>query len=284
MSLALIEAVAVRSLDYPYRVWGFGEGMALSGVIRAGELLGQHKWIDAVAELVAPSLHAAPGPTDHLIPVEVLVELKRLRPELDIEPAVQRFVAAVGDEVHRPDLRGLESMVWVDCMHTDIPGLLLAGQTQAAQRVVDRACAHLQDASGLFSHGYDAATGRANGVHWGRGQGWALHGLLAAGSPHAHPLVKALQRTEQGSGRWRTIVDEPEAPFENSVSAFVAACLGGTGLGSRALRAALDAMDGDGGLPVSSATPVGSYLDRDTGVFPWGQGPLLLALLAGEGR
>ncbi|HEX6685077.1 MAG TPA: hypothetical protein VF062_19965 [Candidatus Limnocylindrales bacterium] len=283
MSLTLIEAVALRALEYPYRVWGFGEGMALSGLLGAGELLEQHKWIDAVAEIVEPSLRAEQGPTDHLIPVEVLVELKRLRPALDIEPAVRRFVRAVEDEVHRPDLPGLNTMVWVDCMHTDIPGLLLAGETEAAQRVVERACAHLQDESGLFSHGYDAATGRANGVHWGRGQGWALHGLLAAGSPRVHALVKALERTEE-SGRWRTIVDDPGAPFENSVSAFVAACFSGTGLGSRALRAALDAIDGDGGLPVSSATPVGSYLDRDTGVFPWGQGPLLLALLAGVER
>jgi hypothetical protein len=40
---------------------------------------------------------------------------------------------------------------------------------------------------------------------------------------------------------------------------------------------------GDGGLPVSEATPVGdvrTYASRRTGVYPWDQGPLLLAMEA----
>jgi hypothetical protein len=55
--------------------------------------------------------------------------------------------------------------------------------------------------------------------------------------------------------------------------------------GSRSAAAAVAALDGRGGLPVSVATPVGvprDYLQRDTGVLPWGQGPLLLALLSDE--
>lgn len=271
----------MRALDYPYKVWGFGEGMALLGLVRAGERLDRPEWIDAVADLVGPSLHRAADPTDHLIPVDVLTALGRHG--LDVAPAVARFGAAVpgaADLVHRPDLDGLSSMVWVDCMHTDGPGL----PPDAAVPAIEAAARVLTDGSGLFSHGYDAATGRANGVHWGRGQGWALHGLLAVASPRVAALLAALERHER-DGSWGTIVDDPAAPVEHSVSALVAAGVPGTPLGRRALDAALAALDGDGGLPVSSATPVGgpdTYLTRPAGVFPWGQGPLLLALLEAD--
>ncbi|WP_238015933.1 glycoside hydrolase family 88 protein [Dactylosporangium sp. AC04546] len=268
----VIEAVAVRALEYRYKIWGFGEGPALLGVLRAGEHLGRPQWIDAVADLVAPSLHRPSDVTDHLIPVEVLTELARLRPAVDVSAAVARFRSAVSGPVHRPDLG---AFVWVDCMHTDGPGLP-GGRAAAA---IEAAARLLASPSGLFSHGHDGV--RPNGVHWGRGQGWALHGLRAVDSPRLPALVTALGRYEE-DGRWRTVVDLDGAPVEHSVSAFVAAALPSTPMGKRALAAALDALDGAGGLPVSEATPIGdapSYLTRATGVFPWGQGPLLLALL-----
>jgi rhamnogalacturonyl hydrolase YesR len=273
-----LEAVAQRTLDYPYKMWGFGEGMALLGLLRAGDLLRRKEWIDFVAGLVAPTLHTAPSPLDHLIPLEVLFELKRLRPALDIADATQRFVRAATDGPHRPDLEGLSTQIWVDCLHTDGPGLVLAGHRRAAAAAVELGCARFQDDSGLFSHGFDVGTGKANATHWGRGQGWALHGLTAVHSPNAARLLVALEHHEE-DGCWRTIVDDPAAPVEHSVSALVASAVPKTPMGQRALRAALAALDSGGGLPVSSATPVGSYLDRETGVFPWGQGPLLLALL-----
>ncbi|MFC4047869.1 glycoside hydrolase family 88 protein [Dactylosporangium siamense] len=290
--------MAGRALAYPYKTWGFGEGMALLGVLRAAEQLGRPAWIDAVAELLAPSLAGPPRPTDHLIAVDVLVELKRLRPAIATDEALRRFQAAVlgasrpvpdRPPVHRPDLPHLATMIWVDCLHTDGPGLVATGHPAAATALVDEAAAVLQDPSGLFSHGYDTATATPNGVHWGRGQGWALHGLLAAGPrlrPRAERLLTALAAHEQ-DGSWRTIVDDPAAPVEHSVSALIAADTlrdpAWAAMGHRALDAAVAALDADGGLPVSSATPVGppaTYLDRDTGTYPWGQGPLLLALLS----
>ncbi|GIH06572.1 hypothetical protein Rhe02_46390 [Rhizocola hellebori] len=280
--MAELAAVARRTLDYPYKMWGFGEGMALLGLLRAGDLLRRAEWIDFVADLVGPTLHVAPSPLDHLIPLEVLVELKRLRPALDIADATQRFVRAATAGPHRPDLAGLSTQIWVDCLHTDGPGLMLAGHRQAAAIAVQLGCDRMQHASGLFSHGFEVGTGKANAVHWGRGQGWALHGLTAVDSPHTAKLLDALARHEE-DGSWRTVVDDQAAPIEHSVSALVASAVPHTPLGERALRAALAALDSDGGLPVSSATPVGSYLDRETGVYPWGQGPLLLALLHIEG-
>jgi rhamnogalacturonyl hydrolase YesR len=195
-------------------------------------------------------------------------------------------------QVHRPDLPLLGTTIWVDCLHTDGPGL----PPDEAAPLVEEVSAVLQDESGLFNHSYDVAAGLTNGVHWGRGQGWALYGLRAvrtdpAAAARLDLLTNALARHEH-NGAWRTIIDEPDAPIEYSLSAMVAAADGDRpddpqckATRQRALAAAVGALDSRGGLPVSAATPVGvarDYLQRDTGVFPWGQGPLLLALLCDD--
>lgn len=313
-----LERAAEHALAYPYTRWGFGEGPALLGLLAAAEVLERPELVDAVARIVAPTLGEPPGPTDHLIPVEALAALARQRPDLDVEPAIRCFAAAVMDAprpvagrppVHRPDHPRLGTLVWVDCMHTDGPGLALAGHPEAAAALLEEASAVLQDASGLYSHGYDVASGRANGVHWARGQGWALNGLvglavLAPGATDrgARGRIEALLAALAGrevAGRWRTIVDDPDSPLENSLSPMLAAgVITGIAHGivdprwgamaERALAATVAALD-DGALPVSSATPVGTpdvYRSRPTGVFPWGQGPVLLALSTAmrEGR
>jgi unsaturated rhamnogalacturonyl hydrolase len=306
MTTHLLRRVAERTAQCPLRVWGFGEGHALLGLLAAASVLGQCDLAKLVRDRVEPSLDAAPGPEDHLIAVEVLHRLRQFHPDLDIQPAVDRFAASVvpaarpvagQPRVHRPDLAGLGRIVWVDCLHTDA----------ALGRVdlVEEPAAVLQDDTGLFHHGYDVYNGRPNGVHWGRGQGWALWGLVAALSTRDSPalrarldaLVDALSEYET-EGRWRTIVDLPDAPVESSVSALVAAGLlyglqagvvapSAAGLADRALAYAAGAASAaDGALVVSEATPVGSpatYLSRRSGVFPWGQGPLLVALALASG-
>lgn len=310
---AQLTGAAQHALDYQYRGWGFGEGPALLGVMAASDALGRPDLVDAVAEIVRPTLHRPPGPTDHLIPVEALVTLARRRPDLDVSPAVDRFATAVLNAerpvsgrlaVHRPDHPELGTTVWVDCLHTDGPGLALAGHPAAALALVEEISTSMQDRSGLYCHGYDIATGRTNGVHWARGQGWALHGLVglcalepeAAApllAPRLQALLAALEQHEVG-GRWRTIVDDATSPIENSLSPLVAASvMAGIADGvvqsrwapmaARALAATLAALDDSGALTVSAATPVGGpsiYRTRAQGVFPWGQGPVLLALSA----
>ncbi len=307
MSLRLLRRVAERTAECPLRVWGFGEGHALLGLLAAAALLGRADLAGLVRARVEPSLGAAPGPEDHLIAVEVLHHLRQFYPGLDVTPAVDRFAASVVSaarpvpgqpRVHRPDLAGLGRLIWVDCMHTDAA----LGRAD----LIEESAAALQDGTGLFHHGYDVWTGQPNGVHWGRGQGWALWGLVATlvqqdSAPlraRLGALVRALSEYET-EGRWRTIVDSPDAAVESSVSALVAAGLlygldagvvppSAAGLADRALAYTIAAASAeDGALVVSEATPVGTpvtYLSRRSGVFPWGQGPLLVALALAAGH
>jgi rhamnogalacturonyl hydrolase YesR len=201
-------------------------------------------------------------------------------------------------------------------MHLDGPFLCRLAQFDSSQPWLDMGvelllshASVLQDEpSGLFSHGFDDATGRPNGAFWGRGQGWALLGLVDTLSvlPSGHAsvaeirhrleaLVERLRAYEVEAGRWHTVVDAPRTYLEASVSAFVALGIGDAvrlgvlssrwqALADRALHATRSGLNAQGQLVgVSDATPVGCdvahYAERPTGVFPWGQGPALLALL-----
>lgn len=320
---ALLERVARATMRYPFKIWGFGESIAMEALLAVGGAGRAHAagllegWARDAGPLRAdPLAHVAPG-----VPLLRLYEatgepalLDRARELATILTGMP--VGTSGARIHRPDLAGWEHEVWVDCMHLDGPFLahlgVVTGESawveQGAELLLTHARA-LQDArTGLFSHGFNDATGWPNRVHWGRGQGWALLGLadtapaLPPGSPAREEAVQrlaaqvaGLAATEAESGAWHTVVDAPETYLEPSVGAFVALGVGRAlraglvGGGYRALvaraRAAItDAVAPAGELAgVSDATPVGDdaahYGARGRGVFPWGQGPALLALL-----
>jgi rhamnogalacturonyl hydrolase YesR len=152
-----------------------------------------------------------------------------------------------GAQIHRPDLDGWEHEVWVDCMHLDGPFLaqlaVATGDVRWSDLAANLLLRHarvLQDErSGLFSHGFDDASGERNRIHWGRGQGWALLGLVDTlrHLPPGHPawteatdrlraLVEGLAATETTAGKWHTVVDSPGTYVETSVGAFVALGVG----------------------------------------------------------
>lgn len=305
---SLVRAVADRTAACPVTIWGFGIDGTLSGLVRASAALDDPVYADRVAALVGPALDGPPAPTDHLIPVPALLALREARPLTAVDAACERWAAAVldapeawpdGPRVHRPDLEPWSSTIWVDCMHTDGPGLAALGRLPEAVEYAAAYAAVLQRDDGLFHHGYDVAARRGNGVAWGRGQAWALFGLVD--TVRAAPddalvarlarLVEALAEHEDG-GRWHTVVDDPASPVEDSVAAYLAWGLrravrhglvdaGYAAVAGRAFDATLAVLD-DGALVVSEATPVGdrqNYVSRATGVYPWGQAPVLHALL-----
>ncbi|MEO6061664.1 MAG: glycoside hydrolase family 88 protein [Thermoflexales bacterium] len=321
MDLQMIAAALMR---LRYKVWGFGESIAMEALLRssgapagfAAELI--RKWAHEHPALTTnPLSHVAPG-------VPLLMELDRTG-----DPALLRRAVELGElhanfktgrhgaRIHRPDLAGWVNEVWVDSMHLTGPFLARLGTTTgnlrwsdlAADLLLSHARVLQDDASGLFSHGFNDSTGLANRVFWGRGQGWAFLGLTdtLAWLPVDHrarreigerlgALADALARTETSEGLWRTVLDHDETYIESSVGAFVA-----LGVGEAVARGQIDArhramadrarahlaafFNADGEFTgTSDATPVGAdaahYHARPLGVFAWGQAPALLALLA----
>lgn len=320
--LQTLTHVADRTAAYPYKCWGFGEAIAMLGLLAAARVTGDDRyrrvvetsfdrWWTMTGGHLSFKDHVTPG-----IPLLLLArnEARFMDAALELGVLFMRCPEKRGVPIHRPDLEGWASHIWVDCLYTDGPFLALLGHITGHPVWPDLACAQtiahigaLRDPStGLFFHGYDADTGRANAIRWGRGNGWALLGLvdllrfLSLDHP-SRPLlaavvgrqIEALARLQDAGGHWHTVLDRPDTYLEHSVAAMMAWAIpqavrlgltpeSALGVAARAFDAALATTDEDGNLTgVSEATPAGdldTYATRPTGAFPWGQGPWLLAL------
>jgi unsaturated rhamnogalacturonyl hydrolase len=318
-----LRAAVDQTMRWNYRVWGFGEAIALRGLLRSGDLLGDAAPIGFVHGLLRSWLGrgVARSNEDHVGAGRELLDLYGRTGDPQFLDAARRLAALnagfpkgpTGARYHRTDTPGWRWQIWVDCMDVDGPFLAaLAHATgedayfdQAAEELLGYARA-LQADDGLLFHGFERDCGR-NGQVWARGQGWALMGLVdtLAMLPRAHPawselhqrlvaLTEALVATQDASGLWHTVVDAPETYLESTLAAMAAYALR-EAFAHRLLdsvpcrvmegkaRAAMHvqiAPEGSIHL-VSDATPVGAlstYATRPFGIFPWGQGPLLLAL------
>ena len=201
--------------------------------------------------------------------------------------------------------------VWLDCMHFDAPfHARLASLDPAsgwADLAVRGALAHrdlLRDpATGLYRHYWLERTGEARIPGWGRGQGWALLGLLdvahATGSgdvgAEARALARAMLPHQLPNGHWHAMVHEPRSGPETSTAAFMS-CAFHRGMAwgllpadefaepaARAHAAMEGALDPEGRLMGVSAAVMAALVDehywhvpRDR-IVPWGQGPALAA-------
>jgi unsaturated rhamnogalacturonyl hydrolase len=321
-----VARVAARSLTYRYYHWDWGEAVAIEGLWAAWRITGERRFFDFARRMIEGWMAHSPDPwyPDHVGPGRTLLDLWEETGDLRFLGYARRLGehlahlprAACGGYFHRPDLPDRARMIWVDSMQTDAPFLCRLGRATEEGRWYDAAAEHiaghiaaLQDpATGLFHHNYDDARGRANGVFWGRGNGWAalglVHTLEALPKGHAghagilrglEGLAGAILAWQDGeTGLWRTVVDRPETYLEGSVSLMFANTLmrGGRAgalsaecarAGERAWGALWDQVTPEGVVKnVSQRTPprerpADYTLPPVGGLYPWGQGPYLLA-------
>ena len=316
--------VAAHILSYPFRKWGFGEEIALRALVEFDAFVPSARYATWVHGLVLSWVEGqrAPSNADHVAPGSVLVDLYRRTGEqefLDAAIALGRlylgFPRVDGVPIHRPDLNDWSATIWVDCLPIDAPFLFRLAAITGDADWAEVASEHLRTyaevlwdpAAQLFVHGYDAAGKERSPVHWARGNGWALVGLVDVlevlppssenakfARRRARTLAQTLIGLQSDSGAWHTVLDDRTSPLEGSTSALFGFALtrarrmGFIEVGDqadqcidRAMRDVKDRVGASGALLVSSATPVGTrstYVDRDLGVFPWGQGPALLAI------
>jgi len=129
-------------------------------------------------------------------------------------------------------------LIWVDTLSIHPPFLAALGEYK--REYYDVACELLlnharllQDDAGLFCHTYNVDTQTTDGVHWGRGQGWALMGLLETWkrlpdgfsgrdeiASRFRRCLEALEALQTPEGSWHTVVDDPESYTESSTAAF----------------------------------------------------------------
>jgi unsaturated rhamnogalacturonyl hydrolase len=176
--------------------------------------------------------------------IYLLYQAKK-RPEyLKLADAVCAFVR---DGAERSPERALghwigSHQLWVDTLYMACPLLAALGKhhkqpawiEDAAQQIIVYA-KHLQDpATGLFYHMWDWQTGARSPSLWGRGNGWVIMSIadtiemLPARAPsHARlvaisaAMLKGLAKTQDSSGAWRTILDDPASYPEASATSMM---------------------------------------------------------------
>lgn len=342
----LLPRVAGTLLRLPYEPWRFGDSIAFEAMIRASEVLDDASYAGFGLGFARGWEATRDGyqPLDLTAPGRALVELAD---RYDDDQALQAARALADYLARRRRLQGVfvtwersplrqphggqplgatdqalledpGAGVFLDCLHFDPPFFAalatVTGDPDWGQLAVEQAAAYIQllrDATtGLFHHFYLERTGRCYIPDWGRGQGWALLGLLdVIDSLPAHSgigpvraaaigLAEAMADRQRADGHWEIAVDHPGSGDETSTAAFMA-----TGLAraarlvpdpsrSRRLRdcadrarlATIASIDEAGVLTGVSAAVWASTVESHYHHVPrgftvaWGQGPALLAL------
>lgn len=253
--IELINKVARRTMEWNFRVWGFGEAIALRGLLRAAEVGGDAEPRGFVRALLRTYIGrgVARSNEDHVAPGPELVTLYEQTGDDVYLDAARRLADlhrsfprnARGARTHRADLPGWREQIWVDCMNSEAPFLARLGAVTGEEEYFDQAADELttyarllqDERGGLFYHGFEAHCG-VNGQLWARGNGWALMGLTEVLSllpaAHAHrrelnerllALCRGLLAHQHRDGLWHTVITAPETYLESTLAVMAARSL-----------------------------------------------------------
>jgi unsaturated rhamnogalacturonyl hydrolase len=296
---SLLARVANASLYYPeyhYKAWGYGEWIAMEGLLLAAAVCENARYAGFVEGLVSGWISKRERllPTDHVAPGVAMLSLYESTGEriyLERAHALADLLlssprSSRGPRLLRPDAN---THVYVDCIYSD-PTLfcklgLVTKDTRWFLEVVNYTREFwdvlVDPQIPLLYHGYSDRTHSHIGLLWGRGVGWALLGLvdelvdLPPQTPGRNGLLRNLQemavtlRTLQDAdGNWHTVLNHPETYLENSIAAFVFAAfrkamrfnlLDSTfaQCTARSWEAMVHGIQPNGQIQVSEATPEG---------------------------
>lgn len=340
----LLRQVADSLVALDYEPWQFGDSIAFEGMLAASQAMNEPRVLGFVHGFLrgwAATRTRAFVPLDCTAPGLALVEAHRRTGDpvlLGAALDLGRYLISrprLGDvfitfehtplrQPHGPGELAAEELsllkerpagVFIDCLHFDPPFFAALGSITHNEDWIDESIRQaigyislLQVDSGLFDHFMLTKSSATYGPGWGRGQGWALLGLLdlleelppttdrvAEIRTATSRLASEMLRLQRPDGHWHAIVGDATSGDETSTAAFMAAGLvravrlGLAGddamcAAERALDAAVAASDSRGILSgaseaVGACTSSSHYAHLPRGVVSsWGQGPLALAL------
>ncbi len=314
----LLTRTAVRTLDWRFHCWYWGDAIAIDGLLEA-HALGVPGCRDHVLETLHRwQRHCIANFDDALAPGAAIIRCvmdgdlpapaaERVLNSLEGLPAAFGAVPAL--EPHRQFFRfGL----CIDAVYHLPATYARAAQWLGKPAFADKAVRLAVDAMRAlackagWAQWFDPTVARNNDIAWSRGLGWAVLGLLdlvhllegrgtIEASDLAAQVLERLAQTQGSDGNWAAVLDHPAAASESSTAAFyVAAALhpatrGLVSLPSAALaraiaacRAALDANGTYTGVTadVLPSWNIKTYENCPTEPSPWAQGAALRAFAA----
>lgn len=342
----LAEAVAGTICAEKLEIWNFGVSVAFEALVEYSELTGDPRW-ESFAWGYLRAWAASRGEPRELDCTFPGVAAIRIAAMHDDRQLVSAMTELAGFLASRPKVGGVfrtwrrspliqpygpaqlsavesgwqadpPAGSFLDCLHFEPPLFAALGRlldrSDLIETALDQAVAFigaLQREDGLFDHFVLDGIDGSFGPGWGRGQGWALLGLLdvvealgqgedprlARIADSAVRLVDAMVGLQRPDGHWYAQVQVPASGDEYSTAAFMAAGFHrAVRLGlvdqarvasatRRAGAAVVAGIDRFGVLTNVSAAVMActepthyAHVPRGFNV-PWGQGPALLALV-----
>lgn len=345
----VIAAVAERLAAHQFQGWFYGDSIGFEGLIAAADLLQNPRWVNfshgffrawgTRRRPFQPDDNTAPGHvmcaivqrTNDMVLREAVLDLAgHLRDRrkvngvsITFEDTLRSLMQPYGDvELSADQQQQMQNPgpgIYLDCMHFDPPFFAHLSHIDPeggwAQSAVSEILGYkdllFDEKTGLYRHFWLEKTNRAYTDGWGRGQGWALLGLLDVaeclderieGRDKVEAEARTLARTMLGyqlpDGNWHSLVHEERSGPESSTAAFMAtAFFRGMSSGllpqsefaepaERAFAAMKANLDGNGNLAGVSAAVMSALVEEHywhvpvNKIVPWGQGPVVTAAAA----
>jgi unsaturated rhamnogalacturonyl hydrolase len=321
----ILRRAADRTMDYDFTVWFWGDSIAMDGLAEAAALLNYSEAQDFCLKYYRRWAKGTLGWADHMAPGYALLKLYQRTNEQSLCDAAIRLARFMLEDVprtrdgaplYRPDQPTYRHNIWVDTIYHVPPFYALLAQVTGESRYYDEALrewdSHVRWLSSnrgpFLAHAIETGNRVLRGYGWGRGNGWALYGMVDTLEliPAEHPgridtlnnfrqLSEAILALQDSSGFWRTLLHEREAYLESSTAAFFGAAFTKavrlallderfSAAAERAWQATISRIDDDGGFTgVSACTWAGTlpddlvsmYKALPTEVNVWGQGSAL---------
>ena len=269
--LQLLEKVGASLLKMPYQSWNFGDSTGFEGILVVGKLLKDPKYF-SFAEGWFKAWASRPEPfrrLDCTAPGVAMIEVAQEKDCKEIFNALELLANYLtsrskdrgifdtwqslclippygGEELPKFEadlLANPPGGTCIDCLHFDPPfftGLGKAiGNPKYIEIGVEQAIGYidaLQLPSGIFDHFFLNGVPGTWGQGWGRGQGWALLGMMDVLhqipksnnnynkiKQAAEKLIYAMIKLQRPDGRWWCVVDSERSGEEGSTAGFMAA-------------------------------------------------------------
>ena len=240
--------------DFPEPpAFNWGEGVLLTGMMRAWKLTGDQRYLDFVrtfadhhhAAGIGPTLakrgycgHWGPG-----FPMLMLHEATGKKAYLELAEQINTFMMTKAERTADGGLSHFNGkpQLWVDTLDMCCPvfsNLARITNRQELQeesiRQLEVFAKHLQDPkTGLYYHMWDEKSAQHTPSFWARGNGWVVMATIETlknepnpNSPGSRRLRKLLEKQlasivplqDPKTGLWHTVLDEPDTYLEGSAS------------------------------------------------------------------
>jgi len=263
----MMQTVADRVLiDFPSPPpFDWGEGVLMAGMMRAGLVLDEPKYIDFVKawadhwrrQGLAAVLEGRPGEPIRRYcghwgpgyPVLLLHEKTGDDAYLDMTRQIADFIMTRATRTRDGGLGhwGDNRQLWVDTLYMVGPPFVHLARLTGERRYLDEAVRqidiyqrHTQDErTGLFWHMYDEPSDKRVGTLWARGNGWVAmtYVMVLAGLDRGAPAFARLHRDfrrqmdallkvqDRETMLWYTVLDRSETYLETSATAMILSSL-----------------------------------------------------------